>query len=172
MFPFDVYSDVNTLDAQGIDCFKVFLPVHYCYYLPHRKDGDIFIVVNNSSFEMLDSVRSSNSVFCWVRRSSETECSISQCLRTWPYKFQWGWLHKPLNVLCDSAYYDPLFYSDLRSCFQLLPFPCKFYSKMFSIHLINDIYSFVKNEKNYNGWNTILTSTYLEWKRLTVQNAS
>lgn len=58
----DVYSDVNTLDAQCIDYFQVFLPVHYCYYLPHRKDEDTLIVVNNSSFEMLDSVRSSNSL--------------------------------------------------------------------------------------------------------------
>lgn len=59
----DVYSDVNTLDAQCIDYFQVFLPVHYCHYLPHRKDEDTLIVVNNSSFEMLDSVRSSNSLW-------------------------------------------------------------------------------------------------------------
>lgn len=70
MFPLDVYSDVNTLDAQCIDYFQVFLPVHYCYYLPHRKDEDtLIIVVNNSSFEMLDSVRSSNSLWFEERGS-------------------------------------------------------------------------------------------------------
>lgn len=97
-----------------------------------------------------------------TRKSSGTECSICQCLRTWPYKFQWGWRHKLLTVLCDAAYYNPLLYFDLRSCFQYCHFPCKFYGKIFSIHLINDIYSFVKNEKNYNGWNSTLTSTFLE----------
>lgn len=65
MFPLDVYSDVNTLDAQCIDYFQVFLPVHYCYYLPHRKGEDtLIIVVNNSSFE------------CWTQSEAATLCDL------------------------------------------------------------------------------------------------
>lgn len=39
-------------DAQCIDCFQAFLPVHYRYHRPHKKDGDTLIVVNNPDLLM------------------------------------------------------------------------------------------------------------------------
>lgn len=39
-------------DAQCIDCFQASLPVHYRYHRPHRKDGDILIVINNPDLLM------------------------------------------------------------------------------------------------------------------------
>uniref|UniRef100_A0A8C5P022 Phosphatidylinositol-glycan biosynthesis class X protein n=1 Tax=Jaculus jaculus TaxID=51337 RepID=A0A8C5P022_JACJA len=39
-------------DAQCIDCFQAFLPVHYRYHRPHKKDGDTLIVVSNPDLLM------------------------------------------------------------------------------------------------------------------------
>lgn len=67
--------------------------------------------------------------------------------RTWPYKFPWGTDY--INLLV--CYVTLLIYCCtliLEAVSKYCHFPCKFYSKMFSIHLINYIYSLVKNEKN------------------------
>ncbi|XP_045143460.1 phosphatidylinositol-glycan biosynthesis class X protein [Echinops telfairi] len=62
-------------DAQCIDCFQAFVPVHYRYHRPHSKDGETFIVVNNP--DLLMSCDQEFPVLkCWAQSEVAAPCAL------------------------------------------------------------------------------------------------
>ncbi|XP_028749909.2 LOW QUALITY PROTEIN: phosphatidylinositol-glycan biosynthesis class X protein [Peromyscus leucopus] len=62
-------------DAQCIDCFQAFLPVHYRYHRPHRKDGDTLIVVNNPELLMYCD-QEFPVLKCWAQSKVAAPCAL------------------------------------------------------------------------------------------------
>lgn len=62
-------------DAQCIDCFQAFLPVHYRYHRPHRKDGDTLIVVNNPDLLMYCD-QEFPILKCWAQSEVAAPCAL------------------------------------------------------------------------------------------------
>ncbi|XP_029422032.1 phosphatidylinositol-glycan biosynthesis class X protein [Nannospalax galili] len=62
-------------DAQCIDCFQAFLPVHYRYHRPHRKDGHTLIVVNNPDLLMYCD-EEFPVLKCWAQSEVAAPCAL------------------------------------------------------------------------------------------------
>ncbi|XP_034371159.2 GPI alpha-1,4-mannosyltransferase I, stabilizing subunit [Arvicanthis niloticus] len=62
-------------DTQCIDCFQAFLPVHYRYHRPHRKDGDTLIVVNNPDLLMYCD-QEFPILKCWAQSEVAAPCAL------------------------------------------------------------------------------------------------
>ncbi|ERE76043.1 phosphatidylinositol-glycan biosynthesis class X protein [Cricetulus griseus] len=62
-------------DAQCIDCFQAFLPVHYRYHRPHRKDGDTLIVVSNPDLLMYCD-QEFPILKCWAKSEVAAPCAL------------------------------------------------------------------------------------------------
>lgn len=62
-------------DAQCIDCFQAFLPVHYRYHRPHKKDGDTLIVVNNPDL-LMHCDQEFPILKCWAQSEVAAPCSL------------------------------------------------------------------------------------------------
>lgn len=62
-------------DAQCIDCFQAFLPVHYRYHRPHKKDGDTLIVVNNPDLLMYCD-QEFPILKCWAQSEVAAPCAL------------------------------------------------------------------------------------------------
>ncbi|XP_059133008.1 phosphatidylinositol-glycan biosynthesis class X protein [Peromyscus eremicus] len=62
-------------DAQCIDCFQAFLPVHYRYHRPHKKDGDTLIVVNNPELLMYCD-QEFPVLKCWAQSKVAAPCAL------------------------------------------------------------------------------------------------
>ncbi|XP_051005720.1 phosphatidylinositol-glycan biosynthesis class X protein [Acomys russatus] len=62
-------------DAQCIDCFQAFLPVHYRYHRPHRKDGDTLIVLNNPDLLMYCD-QEFPILKCWSQSEVAAPCAL------------------------------------------------------------------------------------------------
>ncbi|XP_051046690.1 phosphatidylinositol-glycan biosynthesis class X protein, partial [Phodopus roborovskii] len=70
-------------DAQCIDCFQAFLPVHYRYHRPHRKDGDTLIVVNNPDLLMYCD-QEFPVLKCWAQSEVAAPCALkSEAICRW-----------------------------------------------------------------------------------------
>lgn len=62
-------------DAQCIDCFQAFVPVHYRYHRPHEKDGDTLIVVNNPDL-LMHCDQEFPILKCWAQSEVAAPCSL------------------------------------------------------------------------------------------------
>uniref|UniRef100_A0A8C5P2H0 Phosphatidylinositol-glycan biosynthesis class X protein n=1 Tax=Jaculus jaculus TaxID=51337 RepID=A0A8C5P2H0_JACJA len=62
-------------DAQCIDCFQAFSPVHYRYHRPHRKDGDTLIVVSNPDLLMYCD-QEFPILKCWAQSQVPAPCAL------------------------------------------------------------------------------------------------
>nr|XP_044989334.1 phosphatidylinositol-glycan biosynthesis class X protein-like [Jaculus jaculus] len=62
-------------DAQCIDCFQAFLPVHYRYHRPHRKDGDNLSVVSNPDLLMYCD-QEFPILKCWAQSQVPAPCAL------------------------------------------------------------------------------------------------
>uniref|UniRef100_A0A8C0WZT8 Phosphatidylinositol-glycan biosynthesis class X protein n=1 Tax=Castor canadensis TaxID=51338 RepID=A0A8C0WZT8_CASCN len=62
-------------DAQCIDCFQAFLPVHYRYHRPHSKDGETRIVVNNPDLLMYCD-QEFPILKCWAQSQVAAPCAL------------------------------------------------------------------------------------------------
>uniref|UniRef100_A0A8D2JK23 Phosphatidylinositol-glycan biosynthesis class X protein n=1 Tax=Sciurus vulgaris TaxID=55149 RepID=A0A8D2JK23_SCIVU len=62
-------------DAQCIDCFQAFLPVHYRYHRPHSKDEETFIVVNNPHLLMYCD-QEFPILRCWAQSQVAAPCAL------------------------------------------------------------------------------------------------
>ncbi|KAM4862482.1 GPI alpha-1,4-mannosyltransferase I, stabilizing subunit [Urocitellus parryii] len=62
-------------DAQCIDCFQAFLPVHYRYHRPHSKDEETFIIVNNPDLLMYCD-QEFPILRCWAQSQVAAPCAL------------------------------------------------------------------------------------------------
>ncbi|XP_071470992.1 phosphatidylinositol-glycan biosynthesis class X protein [Marmota flaviventris] len=62
-------------DAQCIDCFQAFLPVHYRYHRPHSKDEETFVIVNNPDLLMYCD-QEFPILRCWAQSQVAAPCAL------------------------------------------------------------------------------------------------